>query len=1177
MYLKAIEIRGFKSFMDKTVINLPRGMISIVGPNGSGKSNILDAIRWVLGEQSVKSLRSEKMQDVIFAGTQSKSQLGMCEVSLIIDNEDRQIDIEYTELAIKRKTYRNGESQFFINGKRCRLKDIRELLLDTGIGKEGYSIISQGKIDEIISSNGYQKRVLLEEASGIAKYRYKKEEGEKSLAIASENLERINDIYNEIENQIRPLKIQKEKAQKYLELKKELQSQEINKILIANEEYEHELAILTKDRENLTEDDAKTTQNLQEITENLAKLKEESEYIQKKKEELYAKKSSLSEQISQNKMQISLKNENIKSLEKNNELIQEQLLQNKDEISKIRSKIENINESKKKISDNISYIQKEISEKQEIEQEYKDKIHVQNKEIQVKERKIKDVEVEISKLTMRMELVKNNISAFEKKIGQYDEKNQEYNAKISELEEEIGKKDSQILQNEEEISKLNEKLQINSNQRQKLVDENSKLIQEINHNSLNLKDITAKTEMLENFENDMQGFSKNVKLLLKNKELEGIDNVVANIITVKKGYEKAIEQLLYGRLENVIIQKSINAKKAIDYLKKERLGRTTFLPLDVIKPSFLNYNDKGVKAIDVVSYDERYENIVFNLLGRYVIVEDMDTALEISAKYKHSFKISTISGDIFNIGGSITGGFSAYSKEIFTRRNTIVQNKQEISKLKEVLKNLNDKLTEIEKNIDILKEESSKIQENLQHCNIEINEAIRQKDSAISKKEQITSLMSSLSQEKDEILSSNDKAISSYEKDKISRENLEQDYEKLSDEFKKQKESLEENEIALNENSKVLQEKRIRHSVIEKELVAIENQLLELEGTLQSNDEKSENSNSKIKANNQQIQKFHELIKELESQSKTMQEEIETIQVKFEVIENGDVKNRQAIAKLNEDKEKISKLQAEVQTKMMRAETEESKVRYKMQMLYEQLSENYDMDMSMALSYKDDRVKVSQSVIKKLKEDIASLGNVNIDSIEEYKKIEERYLLYKSQKEDLEDSITKISSIIKSLEKSMIHDFTENFDIINKNFDYIFKILFGGGSAKLTIEDESDILGSNIEISIQPPGKKLRGLAMLSGGEKALSAIALLFAIIAKKPVPFCILDEIDAPLDDANIYRYVTYLSTLSDTTQFVTITHRRTTMEASDYIYGVTMQEKGVSSVISLQLEDAKGYVED
>ena len=1177
MYLKAIEIRGFKSFMDKTVINLPRGMISIVGPNGSGKSNILDAIRWVLGEQSVKSLRSEKMQDVIFAGTQSKSQLGMCEVSLIIDNEDRQIDIEYTELAIKRKTYRNGESQFFINGKRCRLKDIRELLLDTGIGKEGYSIISQGKIDEIISSNGYQKRVLLEEASGIAKYRYKKEEGEKSLAIASENLERINDIYNEIENQIRPLKIQKEKAQKYIELKKELQSQEINKILIANEEYEHELAILTKDRENLTEDDAKTTQNLQEITDSLAKLKEESEYIQKKKEELYAKKSSLSEQISQNKMQISLKNENIKSLEKNNELIQEQLLQNKDEISKIRSKIENINESKKKISDNISYIQKEISEKQEIEQEYKDKIHVQNREIQVKERKIKDVEVEISKLTMRMEFVKNNISAFEKKIGQYDEKNQEYNAKISELEEEIGKKDSQILQKKEEISKLNEKLQINSNQRQKLVDENNKLIQEINHNSLNLKDITAKTEMLESFENDMQGFSKNVKLLLKNKELEGIDNVVANIITVKKGYEKAIEQLLYGRLENVIIQKSINAKKAIDYLKKERLGRTTFLPLDVIKPSFLNYNDKGVKAIDVVSYDERYENIVFNLLGRYVIVEDMDTALEISAKYKHSFKISTISGDIFNIGGSITGGFSAYSKEIFTRRNTIVQNKQEISKLKEVLKNLNDKLTEIEKNIDILKEESSKIQENLQHCNIEINEAIRQKDSAISKKEQITSLMSSLSQEKDEILSSNDKAISSYEKDKISRENLEQDYEKLSDEFKKQKESLEENEIALNENSKVLQEKRIRHSVIEKELVAIENQLLELEGTLQSNDEKSENSNSKIKANNQQIQKFHELIKELESQSKTMQEEIETIQVKFEVIENGDVKNRQAIAKLNEDKEKISKLQAEVQTKMMRAETEESKVRYKMQMLYEQLSENYDMDISMALSYKDDRVKVSQSVIKKLKEDIASLGNVNIDSIEEYKKIEERYLLYKSQKEDLEDSITKISSIIKSLEKSMIHDFTENFDIINKNFDYIFKILFGGGSAKLTIEDESDILGSNIEISIQPPGKKLRGLAMLSGGEKALSAIALLFAIIAKKPVPFCILDEIDAPLDDANIYRYVTYLSTLSDTTQFVTITHRRTTMEASDYIYGVTMQEKGVSSVISLQLEDAKGYVED
>jgi hypothetical protein len=1177
MYLKAIEIRGFKSFMDKTVINLPRGMISIVGPNGSGKSNILDAIRWVLGEQSVKSLRSEKMQDVIFAGTQSKSQLGMCEVSLIIDNEDRQIDIEYTELAIKRKTYRNGESQFFINGKKCRLKDIRELLLDTGIGKEGYSIISQGKIDEIISSNGYQKRVLLEEASGIAKYRYKKEEGEKSLAVASENLERINDIYNEIENQIKPLKIQKEKAQKYLEYKKELQSQEINKILLSNEEYENELENLSKDREKLLEEDVRTREEFQEITDNLAKLKEESEYIQRKKEELYEKKSSLSDKISQNKMQISLKNENIKSLEKNNDLIQEQLLQNKDEIAKIRTKIENINESKQKISENISYIQKEISEKEETEQIYKDKIQVQNREVQAKEQKIKDVESEISKLTMRMEFVQNNISAFEEKIGQYDEKNQEYSAKIKELEDEIAKKEGQLLQKTNEISKLKEKLQINSEQRQNLDEENGRIAKEINQTSLNLKDITAKTEMLENFENDMQGFSKNVKVLLKNKDLEGIDNVVANVITVKKGYEKAIEQLLYGRLENVIIQRSIHAKKAIDYLKKERLGRTTFLPLDVIKPSFLNYNDKGVKAIDVVSYDEKYENIVSNLLGRYVIVDDMDTALEISAKYKHSFKISTISGDIFNIGGSITGGFSSYSKEIFTRRNTIVQNKEEISKMRESLKKLHEDLEDVDSKISELNEETATLNDNLQDCNKEINDFLRQKDSAISKKEQISNLMSSLSQEKDEIISSNDKALSSYENDKLSRENLQKDYKKLSDEFEKQRASLEESEIVLNETSKLLHEKRIRHSVIEKELVAIENQLLELESTLQSNDEKSENSSSKMTANNQQIQRFHELIKELESQSKTMEEEIEELQSNFTKIAEGDVKNREAIAKLSEDKEKISKLQAEVQSKMMRAETEESKVRYKMQILYEQLSENYDMDMSMALSYKDDMVKVSPSVIKKLKEDIANLGNVNIDSIEEYKKIEERYLLYKSQKEDLEDSITKISSIIKSLEKSMIYDFTENFDIINKNFDYIFKILFGGGSAKLIIEDESDILGSNIEISIQPPGKKLIGLAMLSGGEKALSAIALLFAIIAKKPVPFCILDEIDAPLDDANIYRYVTYLGTLSDTTQFVTITHRRTTMEASNYIYGVTMQEKGISKVISLKLEDAKGYVED
>lgn len=1177
MYLKAIEIKGFKSFVEKTVINLPKGMISIVGPNGSGKSNILDAIRWVLGEQSVKSLRGEKMEDVIFAGTLTRSQLGYCEVTLLIDNEDKKIDIEYTELAIKRKAYRSGESQFFINDKRCRLKDIKELLLDTGIGKEGYSIISQGRIDEIISSNGYQKRALLEEACGITKYRYKKEEGEKNLSSATENLERINDIYQEIENQIKPLKIQKEKAQKYIEYKKELKVQEINKILQTNEQYEKELEEIIKDRESIQLQIQKNEKILKELTESISKFTDEQEFIIRKKENIYTEKNSVNESINQNKLEISIKKESIKSLLKNNDLLKEQLLQDDTQISIIKEKLSSMCINKDTINKNIKLMQEDIKQAQAIKEIEEEKIQAINIEIRKNEQKSRTLQTDISRLETRMEFVDKNIKSFEQKFEEYEQKQNEYEKNIEKINSMLEEKEDIIRRKYIQISDIENKISKNKEKIEECQKENSKVFNDINESNLVLKDITTKTYMLENFENDMQGFSKGIKAILKNKNLQGIENVVANVITVKKGYEKAIEQLLFGRLENIIIQKSHQTKQAIDYLKKEQLGRATFLPMDVIKSSNLNYNDKGVKAIDVVEYDKKYENIISNLLGKMVIVDDMDTALEISSKYNNSFRLSTKDGEIFNVGGSITGGSTGYSKDIFTRRSTITENKEKIELLKEKIEQLKKTMQEISNRQDKIKQENIQDEILLEENKNELNDIQKEKASILSRLENININKNQLLEEKQSVQYSNDEAKKSYENDSLNLKILQTDFETINQIFAKYSDELKQKNEKLEEIISTLKEKELQYNLVKQELSTINVQIQDLQESIQSNTNKTQNSKNKIEYNNNQIQKYEDIIQNLEKVNFTQEEKIKELSDRLNEIMLAEKKIIQESKIAKDQKDKLTNEHNDIVTQKIKIENEESKIIYKIELLSQNLYENYEISLEEAQEYKDEDVKVSITTIKKLKDDISSLGNVNLDSIEEYAKVEQRYLLYKSQKEDLEESIAKINAIIKSLEKSMVKDFRENFDIINKNFNDIFKILFGGGSGKLTLEDENDVLNTNIEISVQPPGKKLKGLSMLSGGEKALSAIALLFAIIARKPVPFCILDEIDAPLDDANIFRYITYLSTLVDTTQFVTITHRRTTMEASDYIYGVTMQEKGVSNIISLQLEDAKYYMEE
>lgn len=1177
MYLKALEIKGFKSFLNKTVINFPRGMISIVGPNGSGKSNILDAVRWVLGEQSIKQLRGDKLEDVIFSGSQDKSAVGVCEVTLIIDNEDGMIDTEYSEVAIKRKAYRTGESKFFINDKACRLKDIKELLLDTGIGKEGYSIISQGKIDEIVGASSSQKRTLLEEASGITKYRYKKEEGEKNLDVATENLERITDIYKEIEIRVKPLEEQKIKAEKYLELTDKLKKFELNKFIKTVDE-------ISEKRKTILEKKSKFENSLDtiksELTQKQTELndlniaKESSELVKQTSiNELQEKKSDIKSEQSG----IELKNETIRNLNTSNELLKEQIEKADTKSQEKQAYINEIQEKNKTSQTEIDKLGQDIEQLKADEQNAKQLIFDIRNSIKKCENEKSDLQSDKSRLEARMQFQKTNIDSFKDKISEYLQKQGEIEQNIQDINSKINTQKEQITNKQTEINHLSSQIE----QKRQTIYEIENKINDTNNAQNNLfleqRRLHSETEVLKKLEQSMQGFSKGIKAVLQNTSLKGVKDIVANVIKVKPGYEKAIEQLISGRMDNIIIDTAKDSQPAINFLKQNNLGRATFLPIDTIKPAYLNYNDIGVKAIDVVDYDEKYAAIIKNILGKMVIVENMNEGLLISKKYQNSFRIATKDGDLFNVGGSITGGSTGYTKDVFSRRSNIAQNEEKISNLEQSIqkqKDLKQNFTsqkesinsELENLLQNIKLAQTSLSE-MQTANIKLNADL---DLAKSKKD-------SLNLEHQGLSNSDTRAKKSLEEDQKTIDDINKKIAKTELKLQEEAKKLEHQEKILDKNLQDLSQKTLELSNLiqskQFEQINIDTAQKEIEqATKEKNSakEKFDKNIESIKLAENEILELQKnidqgqiLVKELEEKIQRLEETIVQIKLNYQAKK----------AELDE----LNKKNTDFAQNLVSFSTELDKVDYKLSLIEENIKQSYDISISEIYDYKDDNLKFTETEIKKLKSDISSLGNVNIDSIEEFEKVNERYIFYKTQKEDLEASISQLRQIIKHLEKDMISDFKTSFNIINKNFSAIFSILFGGGSAKLILADETDVLGSDIELSVQPPGKKLKGISMLSGGEKALAAIALLFAIISQKAVPFCILDEIDAPLDDANIFRFVEYLQTLKDTTQFITITHRRNTMEASDYMYAVFMQQKGISEVVSISLSDVSQYAQD
>ena len=1181
MYLKRLELQGFKSFADKTILEFKPGITSVIGPNGSGKSNISDAIRWVLGEQSMKSLRGAKSEDIIFAGTQSRKSLGFAEVSIVIDNSDAKLPIEYSEVTVTRKLYRNGETGYFINKTPCRLKDILELFMDTGIGKDGYSIIGQGKIDEILSNKSEDRRHIFEEAAGIVKYRTRKQESEKKMEQTKLNLLRINDILTEIEGNIEPLKAQSEKAKQYLNLREELKNIEVGLFVYNINTYKEKLEQIIKDEEIMTS---------QRNTEN-----EKLTSIQSLKDSLKQELDEITTQIEQ--MQ-NIGFESTNKIEKINS-----------EIGISKERIQNNIANKERLESEIQELKTRIGELQEEEKQRQEKKAnlFQNKE--KFEEELKQKETELAKLTKTLSDKELEIEAKKQKIETNTDKKYEVLADINtqeanyenlekrkktlkiELENIISELDS-TRDNKQELSKkfyeIQSKRNIVSNNLQQETTEKESCMnkikdfeEEINklNYQMNMKD--ARHKFLLETEKEKEGYIKSVKELLldcdKNSQLKkGMHGVLANLISVNKEYELAIEMCLGQALQNVVTETEEDAKKLVEHLRNNNLGRASFLPISSIRGKRIeNVISNGMKGVigiasDLVKCDKKYTQIVLNLLGRTVVVEDMNIGISLAKMNNYSFRIVTLKGDVISSSGSITGG------SVATKTVNILGRSREIEELEKEIKKLSKKIEEItlqkRKYLESITEVIEKVaglEKELQDIEI-VYAAENQK--MVSIEENIYKLEQRRDKLKEEELSINKQKEESIKQ----KEEKEQEVEKLNSEIKSLSEEVEQFATVNKDNQKYIDDlnfditnlKISVSSFIESE-ASIEEFVERIRQEILNNNNNIENKNNTL---NQAIKENAELQTKIDN----LNSEIE--QIKAEV--NNSSENIEKLKQLRTEKnELLDKKEEEItnqfsileglKEQIVKMDFKKTKLEQDIEQLINTLWDEYEITPNNAGEYKKpNNIAQAQKEVSSIREKIKDLGSINIDSIEEYKKISERYDFMCEQRLDLENTVAKLRKVISEMTQTMEQQFKEKFEIINKNFNEVFIELFGGGKAELILTDEDNVLECGIDIRVQPTGKKLQNMMLLSGGEKAFTAIALLFAILKINPAPFCILDEIEAALDDVNVYRFAEYLKKFSQASQFLVITHRKGTMEVADTVYGVTMEENGISKLLSMKL---------
>lgn len=1186
MYLKRLDLQGFKSFPEKIKLEFDKGITTVVGPNGSGKSNISDSVRWVLGEQRAKSLRGDKMEDIIFAGTSNRKPLGFAEVSITIDNQEGKMPIEYTEVTVTRRVFRSGESDYLINGTVCRLKDVHELFMDTGIGKEGYSIIGQGRIDEILSSKSEDRRRLFEEAAGIVKFKNRRHEATSKLEKESQNLTRIDDIINELENQVEPLKNQSEIAKKYLELKDQLKIFEINIFKIKYENIEEEIKSLDNNKE-ITSNQLKDETSSNEVNKsNLKNLKDELNVLTENIQTLNDSLLNITKDIEKNEGEIKVNEEQTKNINENIKRLTNDILSKNEQINQTKNNIETSNIKLTALDLNISAKNSELESK-DLEFETLSKT-LNESETQIENYKSDMIEKLKTTSELRENISRNNVF-----IEQFDERKNSLVSEISFLESQLSDAKTHMQALDVTIKNVNSENQTFLDELSKCRDNDLNIKNDIAKNNENLQqqnkllaEKSSRLKVLSEMEKEHEGFFKSVKVILalkdKNPEFKDVNGALGEILNVPEIYETAIEVSLGGALQNIVTKDEQVAKKCILHLKNTNSGRATFLPISEIKSKEIPHNEKdsicleeGIIGIakDLIYFDDIYSNIVSSFLGRVIIAKDIDFAIKFSKKYNYKYKVVTLDGEILNAGGSMTGGsilkkttnIFGRSREIKELQSSLDEVSLEISNIKNFeeafilnQKNNDDKILEINEKIESIKIILNEKKNDLTQTEFTIAENEKKLNNFLIEKKQLN-----------EQFQFADNKHKTYEKSLLNYEN----------EIKQIEESL------LSFKTDVDSSKDVKDSLL-KEITDLKIDVNNLENDIQTvkNDiekfvENIKNSESDINHFNAQIEQYK--TSELEKNKDLT--EINNLIFSF----NEDYKNKQQkLIEVTEKRgnvtldssnleEKINALNENIlnlKNNITSIDSKKEKNFEDKNRITEEIQFEYNVNYESCIEFiiADANFNTLSSTIKNLKNDIKDLGAVNVESIETYKEVKERFTFLTTQREDILKAKKDLETIILELTKSMESQFLEQFKLISDNFNIVFKEMFGGGEAYLKLDDENNALETGIEIIAKPPGKNLQNMMLLSGGERALTAIAILFSILKLKPSPFCILDEIEAALDDANVKRYANYLRRFADSTQFIVITHRKGTMEAADVMYGITMQEQGVSTLVSVKFEE-------
>lgn len=1179
MYLKSIEVQGFKSFANKIKFKFQNGITGIVGPNGSGKSNVADAVRWVLGEQSAKQLRGSSMQDVIFSGTENRKPLGFAYVAITLDNSDRMLPISYDEVTVARRVYRSGESEYLLNGTACRLRDVSELFFDTGIGKEGYSIIGQGQIDKILSGKPEDRRELFDEAAGIVKFKKRKLTTEKKLEAERTNLVRVNDILSELEKQLAPLSRQSEVAKVYLKKRDILKEMDLNLFLLEEENLKE---ILTKLDENYTivrdeltdceEACEKTKVTYEKNQEILRELEERQDFFRSQLTENTLKKEQLEGQIAVLK-------EQIVNIENSDANLQERIKGMKRAITDREAQKAAYEKEKESMKELLKKAEEERSVAKEALSQVSERLQILSEKIENGKNEIFQILSDNTETTARLQRYDTILEQIQ--IRKAEVSNRILRLKSEESEQEQVLEELKAKWNEicDRIENLQEVIKGREETLHTVSEEMTKLSREIEEKQGEYHRSASRYESLRNIAERYDGYGNSIRRVMEKKEENpGIIGVVADIIKVEKEYETAVETALGGSIQHIVTEDEATAKKMIAYLKEQKLGRATFLPLtamknqrDFGKPEVLR--EKGVMGLAdaLVKTDVKYRDLAKQLLGRVVVVDHIDNAVNLARKYGFTLRIVTKEGELLNPGGSMTGGAFKNSSNLLGRRREMEELEKSIESLKETVKKFQEKKNGLVEEEAALKGKLEKEKEELQECYIARNTAKLHVNQAEEKQKNTQNEFSEIQKERQEM----EQQIGdiSGNKDEINKEIEEtgsrrKELETSIEEWMAKLEEIQGEEAS--ETEKVNSLDMQYQSLSQKEDFIAEN-IGRLNYEIGQNEEALMQLKDSVGEGRHQIEEKTAIIKELQKSIRKVLEGQEHFSAELAAV----TEKRENVMKDQErfmaDREALTERKNLLDKECFKLSSQKEKLEEGSERRTAYIWEEYEVTPELAKSYKADTYSDTVSLKKELvqlKDEIRGLGNVNINAIEEYREVSERFEFMDNQRNDLVAAEADLMQIIAELEEGMRKQFDEKFHAIQQEFDKVFKELFGGGKGRLMLMDEEDMLETGIQIHAQPPGKKLDNMMMLSGGEKALTAIALLFAIQNLKPSPFCLLDEIEAALDESNVERFAKYLNKLTKNTQFIVITHRRGTMAEADRLYGITMQEKGVSALVSVNM---------